>query len=175
MLTVSEPRAWDAALVRAAKNGDRAAFGMLYERYVRMIHGILLVHVPYADAEDLVQTVFVRAMEQIATLRDEGAFGAWLCSIARHGAASYLRHRRETSVDLECVQGGQRPDGAAFQVLAVLRQLPEAYRETLSLRLIEGFTGPEIAMRVSLTPESIRVNLCRGMKMLRERLGEKRE
>jgi len=53
------------------------------------------------------------------------------------------------------------------------RRLPEAYRETLILRLVEGMTGPEIAAQTGLTPESVRVNLCRGMKLLRELLESK--
>jgi RNA polymerase sigma-70 factor, ECF subfamily len=56
-------------------------------------------------------------------------------------------------------------------VLAELQKLPKAYRETLALRLVEGMTGPEIALRTGLSPESVRVNLCRGMKLLREALG----
>jgi RNA polymerase sigma-70 factor (ECF subfamily) len=49
--------------------------------------------------------------------------------------------------------------------------LPEAYRETLILRLVEGLTGPEIAEQTGLSAGSVRVNLHRGMKLLRERLG----
>ena len=56
-------------------------------------------------------------------------------------------------------------------VLAAIRRLPEAYRETLVLRLVEGLTGPEIAERTGLQPGSVRVNLHRGMQMLREALG----
>ena len=52
----------------------------------------------------------------------------------------------------------------------MIRSLPEAYRETLVLRLVEGMTGPEIAKRTGLTAASVRVNLHRGMKMLREQL-----
>jgi RNA polymerase sigma-70 factor (ECF subfamily) len=48
--------------------------------------------------------------------------------------------------------------------------MPEAYRETLMLRLVEGMTGPEIAMRTGLTPGSVRVNLHRGMQQLRAKL-----
>ena len=55
-------------------------------------------------------------------------------------------------------------------VLATIRSLPEAYRETLTLRFVEGMTGPEIALRTGLTEGSVRVNLHRGMKLLRERL-----
>jgi RNA polymerase sigma-70 factor (ECF subfamily) len=54
--------------------------------------------------------------------------------------------------------------------LGEIQRLPEAYRETLILRLVEGMTGPEIAERTGLTHDSVRVNLHRGMKLLRERL-----
>ncbi len=61
----------------------------------------------------------------------------------------------------------------ATEILDLIRGLPEAYRETLVLRLVEGMTGPEIAGRTGLTPASVRVNLHRGMKLLREKLGSK--
>jgi DNA-binding NarL/FixJ family response regulator len=51
-----------------------------------------------------------------------------------------------------------------------VRGLPDTYRETLILRLVEGMTGPEIAARTGLTPGSVRVNLHRGMQQLREKL-----
>ena len=57
-------------------------------------------------------------------------------------------------------------------MLAAIRGLPEAYHEPLILRLVEGMTGPEIAARTGLTAGSVRVNLHRGMQMLRERLGK---
>lgn len=160
-----------AALVRSAQAGDRAAFGQLYQQYVRVVHGILLASVSYDDAEDLMQDVFVRAMEQVAALRDPAAFGAWLGAIARRAAFDHHRRVRPMTSLVDATTGGSRPDGEAFDVLDVIRQLPEAYREPLILRLVEGMTGPEIALRTGLTGASVRVNLCRGMKMLREKLG----
>jgi RNA polymerase sigma-70 factor (ECF subfamily) len=59
----------------------------------------------------------------------------------------------------------------AARALRAIRELPDAYRETLVLRLVEGLTGPEIAALTGLTPDSVRVNLHRGFKLLRERLG----
>jgi RNA polymerase sigma-70 factor, ECF subfamily len=64
----------EATLVRAAQNGDRVAFGTLYERYERMVHGILLAHAAYHDAEDLMQDVFIKALQQIGNLRQPTAF-----------------------------------------------------------------------------------------------------
>jgi RNA polymerase sigma-70 factor (ECF subfamily) len=56
-------------------------------------------------------------------------------------------------------------------VLATIRTLPEAYREPLLLRLVEGMSGSEIAERTGLTHGSVRVNLHRGMTLLRQKLG----
>jgi RNA polymerase sigma-70 factor (ECF subfamily) len=175
MLLPRETAADDAdGLVRAASRGDRRAFGELYVRYARMVHGILLARVPPGDAEDLVQEVFLSAMEQLRGLRTAAAFGGWLAAIARHRAMDHFRRTRQTA-PLELVEPAL-PRAAvqdAFLVLRQIRGLPEAYRETLILRLVEGMTGPEIAAHTGLTPDSVRVNLCRGMKMLRALLEAK--
>jgi RNA polymerase sigma-70 factor (ECF subfamily) len=158
------------ALVRAAQSGDRVAFGALYEQYERFVHGILLSHVSYCDAEDLMQDVFVKALERLPALREPAAFRGWLIAIARRTAADHIRSKKPVADLGECHEGQSRPDDEAFAVLAVIRGLPESYRETLILRLVEGMTGPEIAARTGLTPDSVRVNLCRGMKLLRASL-----
>jgi RNA polymerase sigma-70 factor (ECF subfamily) len=62
------------------------------------------------------------------------------------------------------------PAPEALAVLDTIRSLPDAYRETLILRLVEGLSGPEIAVETGLSPDSVRVNLHRGMKMLREKM-----
>jgi len=160
------------ATIRAAIEGDRRAFGELYVRYARMVHAILLARVPPGDAEDLVQDVFMSAMRQLRGLRTAAAFRGWLGAIARNRAIDYHRESRER-VPLEDVPPGKDSNEDGFLVMAAIRKLPEAYRETLLMRLVEGMTGPEIAERTGLTPESVRVNLCRGMKMLREKLETK--
>ena len=166
----------EARLVAAARGGDRAAFGELYRRLSPVVHGVLIAHARPEDARDLVQEVFLRALRALPELEERGSIGAWLCAIARNCARDAHKLRRETGALPDEVAGGERPDAVddaeeAERVLAALRELPEAYRETLALRLVEGLGGPEIAARTGLTPGSVRVNLCRGMKLLRERLG----
>lgn len=166
----------DEELVHAAQSGDRAAFGFLYERYARMVHGILLARVPPPAVEDLVQEVFLRAMSRLKSLRDATHFGGWLATIARNRAADFFRQSKSGNVPLEDSadtepesKGASSPDKAeARAILAAIRTLPEAYRETLILRLVEGMTGPEIAERTGLTHGSVRVNLHRGMQQLRQ-------
>jgi RNA polymerase sigma-70 factor (ECF subfamily) len=164
----------EESLARDAIRGDRGAFGELYQRYVRMVHGILLARVPFSDAEDLVQDVFVSALRKVSLLRSPAAFRGWLASIARNRAIEYHRSARsESELDEEVLarKAPQAMHPEAEEILDTIRRLPEAYRETLILRLVEGMTGPEIAVQTGLTQDSVRVNLFRGMKMLRERLG----
>jgi len=176
---VAEPRE-DDALVSAARGGDRAAFGRLYDRYARMVHGILLARVPPREVDDLVQEVFLSALRQLHALREISRFGAWLATITRNRANDYFRRAIPDEKVTEPVDENQpesrSTEHAAEQeaavILAVVRALPETYREPLILRLVEGMTGPEIAARTGLTHGSVRVNLYRGMQLLREKLGE---
>jgi len=161
-----------APLVVAARGGDRFAFGQLYQLYHGMVHAVLLAHAPATDVDDLVQDAFMRAMTQLKSLRDVNAFGGWLAAIARNLARDRFRRTREQDQLPEAlpVRERQDDDTEAAAALAAIRKLPEAYRETLLMRLVEGLTGPEIAARTGLTHGTVRVNLHRGMKLLREQL-----
>ena len=161
----------EAALVEAARAGDREAFTRLYDLYAPLVHGVLLARVPYGEVSDLVQDVFLSAFRKLGALRDAARFGPWVAIIARNRAADFYRRARQTEeLHDELAQGAGRP-AEAREALEIIRSLPEAYRETLVLRLVEGMTGPEIAARTGLRPASVRVNLHRGMKLLRKRLG----
>ena len=167
----------DEALVRAAQGGDRAAFGQLYQRYVRMVHGILLARVPSIAAEDLVHDVFLQALPKLTALKDASRFGAWLAAIARNRATDFHRRARsDSSIDdkpgsAENIESPRSAVGVedGMALLNSVRRLPEVYREPLILRFVEGMTGPEIAARTGLTHGSVRVNLHRGMQLLREK------
>src|SRR5688572_23821105 len=138
-----------------------------------MVHAVVLAMVGARDAEDLVQDVFVVALRELAGLDDGARFGGWLATIARRRAIDHHRRKRaESDTDVDDLGVSPAPTSEALEALRAIRALPEAYRETLMMRLMEGLTGPEIAELTGMTPESVRVNLCRGMKLLRERLGE---
>lgn len=168
------PASIEDHLVRRAAGGDRAAFGELYSRFARAIHAILLARVRSHEAEDLMQDVFLTAMSRLPQLRESASFSSWISTIARNRAYDYLRERRDSQPlvdEIQDVRLQSRPaPPEAVSAMEAIRSLPEAYRETLLMRLVEGMTGPEIAQRTGLTHESVRVNLCRGMKMLREKI-----
>lgn len=159
-----------AELVLAVRAGDRAAFASIYHRFARAVHAVALARVRPADAADVVQDVFLVAYERLAELREPAAFPGWLLQIARHRAVDRAREPRPAEDPPEA-SAAPVPTAEAREALDAIRALPEAYRETLIMRLVEGLTGPEIAEQTGLAPGSVRVNLHRGMMILRERLG----
>ena len=157
-------------LVIAAQKGDRPAFDQLYRSHSRMVHGVLMSRVPRSDVDDLVQDVFMLAMQRLASLRTPAAFGGWLAAIARTRAIDHLRRQPRTTELVDDVAVSDPDRSEVMAVLAAVERLPLAYRETLTLRFVEGMTGQEIAAKTGLTEGSVRVNLHRGMKQLKEEL-----
>jgi RNA polymerase sigma-70 factor (ECF subfamily) len=169
--------AW-LARVEAAQAGDRVAFSQLHRDFGSMVHGLLLARVDPSSADDLTQDVFLAAWQRIHELREPLAWPRWLAAIARRRALDHHRTLADRPKTLPPEPGdhedttGNRASvrSEAERLLAIIRTLPEAYVEPLLLRLVEGLSGPEIAERCDLSPAYVRVNLHRGMKLLRERL-----
>jgi RNA polymerase sigma-70 factor, ECF subfamily len=160
-----------AHLVDRACAGDQEAFGDIYRMFAPLVHGVVLARVPTDDVQDIVQDVFLVAYNKLDTLREKNAIGAWLVRIARNRAAEFYRQSKTTEELSDELTSKNNPEAEAQEILAAIRSLPETYRETLVLRLVEGMTGNEIAERTGLKPESVRVNLHRGMELLRNALG----
>jgi len=112
----------------------------------------------------------VAALQRIDSLRADDAFGGWVAMIARNQSIDYYRHTPKVTEINEGHLRQRPPSPEAFAVMDAIRSLPDRYRERLSLRLVEGLTGPEIAAQTGLTADAVRVNLHRGMKMLRDKL-----
>ena len=171
------PQGPDAESWARALAGDADAFGRLYGRHAPMVHAVLISRVAAADVDDLLQEVFVAAWRGLDGLREPARLGAWLATIARRAAARHLERsppRPEPLPEVVDARAGE-PDrrAEADELLRVLRELPEAYRETLALRVVEGLSGPEIAELTGLAPASVRTNLSRGLALLRERLARR--
>ena len=81
--------------MRAARGGDERAFSRLYDRYARVVHGLLLARVARDDVDDLVQDVFLTAWRRLDGLRDPAAFGGWIAMIARNRATDFHRRSAE--------------------------------------------------------------------------------
>lgn len=161
-----------ARAVVQAQAGLTMAFTELHRRFVPMVHGILLTRFPAVIADELTQECFLLAFQRLPQLREPASFGAWIAAIARRMRSSEPARHLWLQDVVEPADSSASPEERtdADAVLAAIRRLPPAYRETLMLRLVEGLSGPEIAAATGLGAASVRVNLHRGMQKLRESL-----
>lgn len=158
--------------IRDARRGSQPAFARLYRRFVPLVHGILLGRFRPALADEMTQECFTIAFGRLAQLKEDHKFGAWIATMARRIQPSGSTREVQSDVLPDAACSATSPDDRteAAHVLRTIATLPDAYRETLLLRLVEGLSGPEIAALTGLTPDSVRVNLHRGMEKLRAAL-----
>ncbi|MEL7060217.1 MAG: sigma-70 family RNA polymerase sigma factor [Acidobacteriota bacterium] len=181
--TVAERRRLaEHLLVLRAQTGERAALAGLHRSYDRRLRGYLrsLLQSP-ADAEDVLQDVWVQVLRKIATLDDPAAFRSWIFAIARNRAWSRLRRRRDLALE-EAFEGDDAPrsevdldafeplDLTADRVQRALAGLGPSHREVVVLRHFEGARYDEIAAVVGCSPGTVRSRLHYARRTLRRLL-----
>ena len=169
----------EAALVRLVKAGDAGAFDELVLRYLDRGYAVALsILGSPQDAEDAVQTAFIRALERIEQLRDGSPFGPWFYSVLRSTALN-LRRRESLRTHEEIPRGaagGSEPEReldrtlAREEVLAALADLPEQQRTAVMLYDLEGYSHQEVAEILGVAVGTSRAHVHHGRNALRERL-----
>lgn len=170
-------------LVKRAQAGDREAFGLVYERSAPAVHGLLRASLAQQQCEDLHQEIFVAAWVALPRFDVQQAFTPWVYGIARNLLRQRLRElaRRRTHSQVmdelpaeasvrAAVPTADQADVArkrAERALQHLHRLPEAEREILGLRIIEGMSAQAIAQLLQSTPGSVRVRVHRALQRLR--------
>jgi len=169
----------DASLVQAAKAGDAAAFGELYERYRDAIYRYCLSRTGTAhDAEDLTSDVFVKALHSIDRYQERGLpFVAFLYRIARNAAIDRSRTLKQPlSVDELLTHPASRQNVEADAMLAVdrsillaaLTKLKTEHRDVIVMRFIEGYSALEVAAALGKTEGAVRTLQHRALERLRK-------
>ncbi|HET8586697.1 MAG TPA: RNA polymerase sigma factor [Candidatus Limnocylindria bacterium] len=178
----SDARDPDLPAVRAAQR-DRAAFDVLYRRYLSRVYGYAFYQLRnHHDAEDVTERVFLSALRGIDRYRDRGStFRAWLFRIAHNTVANTHRSRARRRAeplpeDAAWVAPNADPAGLvtrADELHAVLRAvatLPDDRRQVILLRFVDGLTAAEIGRVLGRSPGAVRVLQHRALVDLSARI-----
>ncbi|MEP6743532.1 MAG: sigma-70 family RNA polymerase sigma factor [bacterium] len=184
----------DHEFLERLKRGDAAAFEELVAERSGEIYGLLFHLTENAEeARDLTQETFLRAFQNIDRFRGEADVRTWIYRIAinqaRNRSRWWRRRRRDSTVSLDATHGESRQsisdtvaepsEDPEQQTLAreremalrsALQRLGLAYRETVILRDIEGFTYEEIAQTLGINVGTVKSRLARGRQELRQKL-----
>lgn len=189
-------RAEEQDLVAELKAGSEEAFSHLLAQYSHPIYSLIARSLSDpADAADVTQEVFVKVFRNISSFHGEASLRTWIYRIALHEASNqrrwWSRHKRkELTIDAQheneegetfCMADGLAANDASpyecaaraqlgERVVAALRTLPEAFREVVVLREIEGFGYEEIAEMLGVNLGTVKSRLTRGRAALREAL-----
>ncbi|MQC26588.1 MAG: sigma-70 family RNA polymerase sigma factor [Chloroflexi bacterium] len=172
----------DKALALASQ-GDREAFGVLYDEYADRIYNYIYYRTGNTlDAEDLTARVFYRAMRHITNYTDRGLpFSAWLYRIAHNLVANWHRdssRRKEVALDdgYRANKGDEHPEVALMQsedenaLLRLIRNLPEERQQLLILKFVEHMSNAEIGEIMDRTEGAIKSLYHRTLLSLRDEI-----
>jgi RNA polymerase sigma-70 factor, ECF subfamily len=188
--TIAEPAAaevdtaaWE--LVAAAQQGDQAAFGQLYDRYVDVVFRFVLFRVGDRPlAEDLTSETFLRALRRISSVSYQGRdVGAWFVTIARnlvldHVKSSRYRLEMTTADILDSSADDRGPEhevveeATATELMRCVAQLGRDQQECIMLRFMQGLSVSETAAVMGRNEGAVKALQHRAVRRLAQLLPE---
>jgi len=165
-------------LVHDARNGDREAFGKLYDNYLDAVYRFVYFRVgTREEAEDITESAFISVFEHIGDYEEHGLpFEAWLFRITRNKIIDHYRSRKPKA-PIEEAEQLTDPNGSVEHevevkltheyIMTCVRTLPETYQEIIILKYIEDKTNEEISALLDKPLAHVRVLQSRALQKLR--------
>jgi len=183
--TARIPEQDEAALVARVRAGDRAAFGVLAERYAGVARRVArAVLGDPDDADDAAQDALLSALVKLDQYDPRRPFGPWLLRIVANAATDRRRRRkvrRVEQLDPALVAGGARPDATterralSARLRAALAELSHRRRMAVVLFDVEGYSHAEIAGILGIPEGTVRSEVFHARRRLRVLLADWKE
>ena len=166
--------------VRRAQAGDLNAFELVYREHSARTYALCLrlVGGDANDATELLQDVFIRAWRKLDTFRGDSAFSSWLHRLAVNTLLENARTEKRRSARVLPMDDTSRLPGAArasgielkMDMEKAIASLPKGARLAFVLHDVEGYQHQEIAAQLSVSVGTVKAQLHRARRLLRERL-----
>lgn len=171
----------DATLVQQCLNGDKRAFETLVDRYQRQIFNLALRYTADAvDAEDIVQTVFVKVYEKLDTFNPKYKFFSWLYKIAVNESINFLNRKKNLEHFNEDLHSRSNAEEEGYpdhevnrKIERALLELKPEYRIVVVLNHFQDLTYKEIGYILDIHENKVKSRLFSARKKLRSLLMKK--
>lgn len=165
--------------VTQAADGDQRAQRHLYNELSGVLYAICLRYMGNEDdAKDVFQEGFVKLLDSLKSYRSEGSFEGWAKRIMVNMALMQLRKRKPMAdIDLEnseeiAYDHDVMAKMSADDLMRLIRELPDGYREVFSMFAVEGYSHKEIAELLEISEGNSKLRMNRARKMLQIRVTE---
>jgi RNA polymerase sigma-70 factor, ECF subfamily len=174
----------DRELAARCLTGDREAFEGLYRQHANRLYNLVYRMAGSAEADDLLQDVFLQAYRKLGSYKGESSLGTWLYRLAVNLCLDYLRSRQgkmagmTDSLDEEGAAPAVSPERPAEAHVArldleqAIEALPPSYRAAFVLHDIEGYQHDEVAKLLGIAEGSSKSLLHKARMKLRAALGD---
>ena len=172
----------DGYIIGKCLNGELAAFGLLVDKYKSSVYALAYTKLRnFHDAEDITQEVFLKAYQKLSTLKRWDNFLAWLFSItvnsckdflkssARRPDGDYIEDQDARLWDAQSIDA-YRSESAAESIREAIDELPEIYRQTLTLYYLGGLNSKEIARFLGTSANTVNQRLMRARTKLKKEM-----
>ncbi len=173
----------ELALVKRSISGDQRAQLQLYRKYVTAMFNTAIRMVPNrADAEDIIQEVFITVFQKLASFRGESTLGAWIKRITVNTTLNFIRQRRDIyfleseALELKLDHEEKETIEPLFnmtQIHHAIKELPEGCRLVFNLFLLEGYSHQEIAKILSVSESTSKTQYRRAKILVAKNLKAK--
>ncbi len=163
-------------LVNLCKKGDRKSQEQLYRKYSNILFGICLKYSRNkTEAEDSLHDSFMTIYDKIGQYRSEGSFEGWMKRITVNTVLQKYRKSEHLNLVSENLEEETEveplyADVGLQTLLKYIQELPNKYRLTFNLYVLDGFTHKEISEQLGTSPGTSKSNLARARMILKERI-----
>ena len=162
-------------LLKQCLNGYAPAQKQLYTLYVAQMFGVCIRYTKSIDdAQDILQEGFIKAFNNLQQFKNSGEFGAWLRRIMVNTALTYLKRKKNYSLDMVMDNEHMHPvsndnpiiDLQVKEIVSLIKQLPTGFQTIFNLHAIEGYTHVEIAAMLGISEGTSRSQYMRARNIL---------
>ena len=175
----------DETLIKQCLDGDTDAFGFLVDKYKGAVHALAYHKIGnYHDAEDIAQETFLKAYQNLSTLRNLSGFAGWLYVICANCCYSWLRrHRKQKGTVLSLRQSSYAEISSSSytkhtdeemeeSVREAIDALPESEGTVVTLHYLGGLSCEEVSRFLGASLSAVKMRLFRARNHLREEMTE---
>ncbi|MCP4977446.1 MAG: RNA polymerase sigma factor [Maribacter sp.] len=166
-------------LIDKCKKGDRKAQEQLYRQYANILFGICLKYSRNkSEAEDSLHDSFMTIFDKISQYKSKGSFEGWIKRITVNTVLQKYRKEEYLKVITDNIEEEIEVETAYADIglqtlLKYIQELPNKYRITFNLYVLDGYSHKEISSMLGTSPGTSKSNLARARMILKEKLENK--